>query len=173
MQFRFALVVLAACGTDRVTRGEGSTDDPIELDGGVLDDALETVGDGGAPDVATTPDGPLTACEEATSHSDLTWIEQRVLATSCAMAGCHHGTSPSAGLRLDPGFARANLVDVAAHASGWVRVVPGSPSSSYLMVAIGATTGPLPDDGVMPLGDPALCTPITDAIGRWIAGGAQ
>lgn len=128
-----------------------------------------------AADPERTPDaGGGSACEEASGHADLAWIQANVFTTSCAIGVCHRGAALSAGrLSLELGLARDQLVGVAStSAAGWSRIVAGDRARSYLMVAIGAEAGPLPSDGVMPLGAPVLCSEKRDAIGRWIAAGA-
>jgi hypothetical protein len=173
MRSWLVLFLLASCGRDSVPGDDPATVDAL-MRGDDTTDALVVDSDLTSPD-AGAPDSPaLTACEDAASHSDLAWIEQHVFAPSCATTGCHTGTNPSVHLRLDPGFARENLVNASSSTQGgWVRVVPGSPSSSYLLVAVGRVSGPPPRDGIMPLGAPALCAPMIDAIERWIAAGAQ
>ena len=122
------------------------------------------------------PDGSSggDACEEAKAHSDLAWIESAVFAPSCALAGCHRSPATSAGhLVLDSGLSRAQMINTAStSATSWMRVVPGDPGRSYLLVAMGAASGPKPSDGLMPLGTRPLCTAKLDAIRRWIEAGA-
>ena len=121
------------------------------------------------------PDGGTGgSCEEAKSHSDLAWIQANVFTTSCALGSCHHGSAVSAGgLSLETGLARGQLVNTAStSAASWMRVVPSDTTKSYLLVAIGAQSGPLPKDGVMPLGSSVLCAEKRDAIKRWIQAGA-
>lgn len=163
------LSVLAACGGDRSTPvDEPPADASVESDGGALAGDDASLGDADAPE----PE-PATLCEQATSHSDLAWLETNVFVPRCAL--CHGGDEPSANLRLEAGTVRANLVGVTSSTVGtpWVRVAPGSIADSYLMVALGQTPGPPPSLGFMPLGEPALCAEIHDAIGRWITAGAD
>jgi len=160
--FRLAclLVMIAACGTDS-SGGPGSAESPTPDAGGHGDG-------GGSPD-----DGILDACAEAKLHSDFAWIQAHVLTPSCATAMCHAGAEPKVDLSLEAGEAYANLVNKGAStATGWIRVVPGSPEQSYLMVAFGRAPGPMPRDGFMPLGAPALCGEKLDAVARWISAGA-
>lgn len=145
-----ALVMLAACGTD-----VAQPDVP---------DAIEVV-----PDAAAVK----TACEEAELHSDLAWIQQHVFTPSCATAACHDADEPEVYLSVADGMAYSNLVNVGASTvDGWKRVVPGSPGTSYLMVALGRAEGPPPRDGFMPLLAEPLCAEKLAAIERWIAQGA-
>jgi hypothetical protein len=144
----------------------------LDTDGGVIGDARRD-------DAILATDGPvsdgppLTLCEEARMHSDFVWLEQRVFAPFCATMGCHTGANAEVDLRLDPGYVRANLVNRGTSTvSGWIRVVPGSTATSYLVVALGRTAGPPPRDGFMPLGSPALCVEIHEALERWISAGA-
>jgi hypothetical protein len=125
------------------------------------------------PDGST--DGPSASCEEATSHSDLAWIQSNVFDQMCSTAGCHRGVASNAGfLDLAAGRARDQLVSATSTvASSWKRVVPRDPERSYLLVAIGHVPGPRPPSGVMPLGGTMLCVEKRDAIQRWIEAGAQ
>ena len=129
--------------------------------------------DSGAGSGSGEPISP--SCMDATSHSDLAWIQTNVFTRSCAFSGCHNGTASSAGhLVLTPGASQRNLVGMPTETEAdWVRVVPGHPEQSYLLVALGDGGGPAPRDGTMPLSQPALCVEKRDAIARWIAAGAQ
>ncbi len=160
---RLALMLaVASCGTDSAP-GPGTVD-------GLGPDAGMSGGDGGAP---PGDSAAFDACVEAARHSDLAWLQDHVFTPSCATAMCHRGTSPSVGLSLAPDETYGNLVNHdASTASGWIRVVPGSPEQSYLMVALGRARGPMPEDGFMPLGGPALCAGKLDAVARWISAGA-
>jgi hypothetical protein len=124
----------------------------------------------GGTDGGTTP----TICEQAAQHADLTFIQDNVFTTTCAVAHCHAADSQAGGLVLAKGMSRDELVNRPAElASGWTRVVPGDPPNSYLMVAIGGANGPLPNGVMMPAGKPMLCSEEIGAIERWIAGGAN
>ena len=126
-------------------------------------------------DDSTGPDAGVSAkCMEATQHSDLAWIQSNVFSASCLFSDCHKGAATTAqGLNLEPGMAHAELVNMpSAVAPPRMLVVPGDPASSYLLVVLGQITGPLPEDGTMPLNSPLLCKEKRDAIERWIAAGA-
>lgn len=129
-----------------------------------------------AADPGTAPDGGTgSACDEAKTHSDLAWIQDNVFTPSCAVGGCHHASAVGAGhLSLDDGLSQLQLVNtVSTSSSSWMRVVPSDASKSYLLVALGAQSGPRPVDGLMPLGRPPLCSDEVAAIQRWIAAGAR
>ena len=158
-----SLLLVAACGTDTAT-SPGTSSDTVP-DGGA-----SAGGDGG---VTPGTDGGTDPCVEAAAHSDLAWIEQHVFTPSCATAMCHSAQHMSVGLSLAAGQAYPNLVNHSAStADGWVRVVPGSKSESYLLVALGREAGPMPEDGFMPIGAAPLCEGKLAAIERWIAAGA-
>ncbi len=121
------------------------------------------------------PDGGAgDACAEAKTHGDLAWIQANVFTPSCAVGGCHHASAAGAGqLSLDDGVSHLQLVNAAStSATSWMRVVPSDASKSYLLVALGAQSGPRPADGLMPLGSRSLCSEEVDAIRRWIEAGA-
>jgi hypothetical protein len=134
-----------------------------------------------SPDASTpnTSDGTInpnagTPCEQATQHSDLAWIQDHVFSASCAVKTCHTEDNQAGGLVLAKGMAHDNLVDKPSTVqSGWTRVIPGDPTHSYLLVALGGEPGTPPDGSVMPWGGlPMLCSQEIDAIERWIAAGA-
>lgn len=120
------------------------------------------------------PDGDVPAsgsCAEATQHADFAWIQDHVFTPTCTGAPCHDSTEPT--LSLTKGNAYSNLVDQPTESlSGWTRVVPGSPQTSYLMVALRRAPGPEPASGFMPLDAEPLCDEKLDALERWIAQGA-
>lgn len=162
------LVVAAACGKDGT-----SPDLNPSPDAGVATDAMTT---GGSDATIIEPDAivELTECQEATQHSDLAWIQQKVFTPSCATSMCHAGADPEVGLNLEAGRTYNNLVNKnASTVQGWQRVVPGTLATSYLMVAFGRVDGPPPRDGFMPIGADPLCVEKLEAVERWILAGAQ
>jgi hypothetical protein len=162
MRLYVALALVAACGTEP-TRSDPNPDAAVQ---GSSDGSVST----GGPDGGHTP----TICEQAAQHSDLTFIQDNVFTVSCATEHCHASDSQAGGLVLSKGMARDELVNRSAElASGWTRVVPGDPAHSYLMVAIGGASGPLPNGVRMPAGAPMLCGEEIGAIGRWIGAGAN
>lgn len=160
------LLVAAACGKDGTSRD-------THPDGGVASDG-QIIGASDAS--ASEPDATveLNECQEAMQHADLAWIQQKVFTPSCATAMCHAGSDPEVGLNLEAGRAYGNLVSRnASTAQGWQRVVPGSLTTSYLVVAFGRTDGPPPRDGFMPIGANPLCAEKLEAVERWILAGAR
>lgn len=167
------IVICAACGND------GTSLDDLPVDAGTVvlpDGAVVPAPDGGSPGTPDAPGAPdamvaLTICEEATRHSDLAWLQEHVFTPSCA--GCHGGDEPEVHLSLEAGRTYANLVNKGASTvPGWIRVVPGSTATSYLVVSLGRADGPPPRDGFMPLNAEPLCVEKLEAIERWIAAGA-
>jgi hypothetical protein len=168
MRFCTSLVlVAAACGTDVHTmpNDQDSTKPDAGVDGSThVADAMPVPPDGIPPN--------LTPCEEAVYHSDLAWIQDQIFNVSCTTM-CHGATPPAATMSLRPGEARAALVDVrSTQFPDWMRVVPGNPAQSMLMVQIGGEPGPALE-GLMPWGMPKLCDEKIGAIRRWIAAGAN
>jgi hypothetical protein len=159
----FALA--AACGTDvTTTPSDQDTMRPdAGRDAGTVADAKPIPPDG-------IPVG-LEPCEEAAYHSDLAWIQSAIFDVSCTDK-CHGAEPPAAHMSLRAGQSHAALVNVASHhTAGWLRVAPGNPGASMLMVQIGGEPGP-ELEGLMPWGQPKLCDGKIDAIRRWIAAGA-
>lgn len=89
---------------------------------------------------------PLAACEDDGAPfvppvevpTDVSFQDdvQPILTGSCATAQCHSGTTPSAGMDLSAGNARAVLVGVNSPAYQIVRVVPGNSAQSLLWLKI-------------------------------------
>lgn len=161
----FALA-LVACGTDVINMPDDQQTAPdagITTDAGPVADAMPVPPDGIPPGLAP--------CEEAVYHSDLAWIQEQVFDVSC-LTDCHGKASPAAGLSLRAGESRAALVNMpSSQFSGWVRVKPGDPGASMLLVQLGGEPGP-ELEGYMPWGMPRLCDEKIDAIRRWVASGA-
>jgi hypothetical protein len=128
---------------------------------------------------------PSPSCLEATTHSDLAFIETKIFAASCIFSGCHNGANTDAGrLDLRAGMSFAALVNVdSVIAPTYKYVVPSQPNQSHLLMMIQhippammspPTTAPDPQIGFMPqnAGGRALCVEKRDAIERWIMAGA-
>lgn len=97
-------------------------------------------------------------------------IQMNVFTIDCAKSGCHGGASAQFGLRLDPGFAYGNLVNVASpRDANQIRVIPGNPGDSFIVHKIEGTQT-LGDR--MPQGGPYLPQSTIDVIRQWIANGA-
>lgn len=98
-------------------------------------------------------------------------IQDNVFTVSCAVAGCHSGSAPRAGMRLDPGFSASNLINVPSpRNAALVRVVPGNPGASFLIQKLEGTQTL---GQRMPLGGPFLDQSTIDVIRQWITNGAQ
>jgi mono/diheme cytochrome c family protein len=89
-------------------------------------------------------------------------------------ASCHMKEGPSAGLILEPRFAYAMTVGVRANDSGLLRVAPGRPDQSYLLLkmqdrhrAVGGA------GGKMPPGWQRSTPQEIDLVRAWIAAGAK
>jgi len=125
------------------------------------------------------------ACVEAESHSDFTWIKQKIFAANCFGSSCHTGATASGKLDLtdDPYTALmgADGTGVTANLdANHKRVVAGDPAASYLYFIVhgldGNTGGfaePPSSVGYMPMSNATLCCQKIDAIGRWITAGAK
>jgi hypothetical protein len=126
-------------------------------------------GDGGV-------DAISAACMEATTHSDLAWLQEKVFTPSCsAFVSCHKGAATEAGnLSLEPGQLISQTVNVDSKLfPQFKRIVPGDPANSYMMIILGKFDGPIDSMvGTMPYNNPRLCNEKLDAIERWIAAGA-
>lgn len=137
---------------------------------------LGACGDDGGGGADARIDAISASCMEATMHSDLTWIQDRIFTPSCAdFDSCHMGLAPEAGgLSLERGQSHVQMVGVDSDLFTQFKIVePNDPMNSYLMIIVGQFEGPLdPDVLTMPYNSPLLCKEKRDAIQRWIEAGA-
>lgn len=127
-----------------------------------------------------TPDAAEISpkCMEATDHSDLEWLQQKVFTPTCsAFSSCHMGAAPAAGgLNLEAGMTETDVVNVESQlvdglGKGPMNLVePGSCDDSYMIVILRGEPKDLidPSIGTMPYGNPQLCDQKIDAVCRWI-----
>lgn len=95
-----------------------------------------------------------------------------ILQGACTSAGCHAGMRPKEGLSLETAKSYAELVNVSTSQCGGGRklVVPGSPSSSYLLqklLNVGVCTGTQ-----MPKAGQTLPQKQINLISGWVCSGA-
>ena len=104
---------------------------------------------------------PLTA--------DFQSIQDNVFTPICVR--CHSGAGAPEGLALDAAHSYALLVGVPSNEdAGLLRVKPGVPDSSYLVLKLQGSPGIV---GVqMPFGGPPLPQATIDVIRQWITNGA-
>jgi hypothetical protein len=133
---------------------------------------LAVAGCGGGSGEGLDANGrPLTAAAPpAGLQPTLASIQANVFSVSCAIPGCHGGGTVQFGLRLDPGFSAANLINVASpRDASLIRVVPGNPDASFLIQKL---------EGTQTLGDrmpqfgPFLSQATVNTIRQWILDGA-
>jgi len=111
----------------------------------------------------------------ATSTSSFDAIQTTIFNVHCLSAGCHNSTDQAGNLVLAAGESYADLVNVApfntaARGRGLLRVVPGDPDHSFLLIKL---TGPPSDEGSqMPLVPPLLSTAQIAQVRQWILAGA-
>jgi hypothetical protein len=149
------LTSLAACGDD-----DAADDDVADIDAG-----------------AGTPDAMISAsCLEAQDHSDFTWINENILAKSCAAFNqCHGATGTQAQLLLTTDEAYADLVGVASVQVPGKKLVDATNvdcGASYLYDKITDSDAIAEGKKSMPLNNPLMCQQKIDAVCRWIAAGA-
>jgi len=107
----------------------------------------------------------------------LTAIQANIFTPSCNFSSCHSNGSAAGGLVLASGTSFAKLVNVvsqqtAAKNQGLLRVKPGDPDNSFLMIklkaVLNASYGAHMPDIAQQLSDAQLTT-----ISNWITLGAQ
>lgn len=114
------------------------------------------------------------ACRESGSAPPETFgdIQRQIFTPSCARGGCHDAASASEGLVLAAGSSYGELVGVPSNQAPFrLRVDPGRPESSYLVMKLRGDSG---IQGVrMPLdGPPFLDAAELAAVEAWIRRGA-
>lgn len=104
---------------------------------------------------------PLTA--------DFQSIQDNVFTPICVR--CHSGAGAPEGLALDAAHSYALLVGVPSNEdAGLLRVKPGVPDSSYLILKLQGSPGIV--GAQMPFGGPPLPQATIDVIRQWITNGA-
>jgi hypothetical protein len=136
-------------------------------------------GTNGRPCVVSTTSQP---CMDATMHSDLAFIEQKIFVASCNFPGCHGSATDAGKLDLRAGMSHDHLVGVSSMIDRTRQlVVPNNVAASYLSLMLRDVSpamadppgGPPPGKvGFMPQAAPTLCCQKLDAIERWINAGA-
>ena len=103
---------------------------------------------------------------------------QPIFNRSCALSGCHSGSSPQASMSLEAGMIYDPVLGAVGvsslEAPGLKRIDPGSSLSSYLVAKLEdkqASVGGIGDR--MPLGSPPLDPIEIQVIREWIDQGAQ
>jgi len=132
-----------------------------------------SAGDGEGLDTSGRPlneSGNSPAPPTGAVAPDYNDIQAKVFTPTCAVSGCHSGTSAPLGLRLDADAAFDLLVNQpSAQQSQFMRVAPGDPDNSYLVQKLEGTAA----GGVqMPRNQPPLSVATIQAIRDWIANGA-
>ena len=98
-----------------------------------------------------------------------------IIRQSCALGGCHVGSSPAGGLSLNDNDARRNIVGRQNAARTALLVDPGSPSTSYFYLKLMERNPPTVSysGSQMPFGGPPLSPVDIEKIGNWITQGAN
>jgi len=126
-----------------------------------------------------------SACKEAETHSDFTWLNTNVFNSNCSGTSCHQLSSNSNAKKNpygDLATTYGSLVNFESQVNPGVKlVVAGKVDQSYLMVMLhdfdpakfSPPQGAVPSDpGYMPQNSPSICCQKIDAIQRWIEAGA-
>jgi len=103
-------------------------------------------------------------------------IQTKIIDSTCSTPSCHGDGSASGSLDLSDGASYASMVGVppandAARAAGLLRVAPGDPDHSYVLLKLQGTLA-AGEGARMPLIGPPLPASTIDTIRRWIAAGA-
>jgi hypothetical protein len=133
---------------------------------------------GSAPPTSTVTETPtLTPSPSPTPTLGLfDQIQTTIFNPTCTEMFCHDDIGQSGGLVLLEGQSYGNLVDVppqnaAALARGLLRVDPGAPDNSFVLVKL---VGPTAAEGLrMPQGKPPLAPEQIELVRQWIEQGAE
>ena len=99
-------------------------------------------------------------------------IQVAVFSQSCAVSGCHQGSSPPGDLNLEEGSAYDNLVSVqSSEVPRYLRVEPNNADSSYLIMKLEGSDQIIGQQ--MPAGGEPLSQEQIDYIREWINNGAK
>ncbi len=127
-----------------------------------------------------------SACVEAATASDFTFIKAKIFDVNCFGQACHEAAG-TAKLHFSKDVAQAdaytNLMNYQSTVDPKYQVVvPGDPAASYMDLMIQKipprqmtppASPPPANIGYMPQANPTLCCQKLDAIDRWIAAGAM
>jgi hypothetical protein len=123
-----------------------------------------------------TPTPTASMRPTATFPPTLDNIQRTIFSPRCAIPTCHDAAEKAGNLNLSAGSAYDQLVGVpptvdTARAAGFLRVDPGKPENSFLIVKL---DGPPPGEGSrMPLTGTLLTDAEVQLISDWIAQGAS
>jgi hypothetical protein len=129
-----------------------------------------------APPNATPTTVPPSPSPTATQVVTLGEVQTQVFTSHCATEFCHSSTARAGNMVLEDGASFASLVNVmsdnfAAKNAGILRVNPGTPDESFLLIKL---TGPTLEQGSrMPMGLPPLSDELISLVRNWIAQGAN
>ncbi len=128
-------------------------------------------GDGVGLDANGAPVGAGNAAPPPPALSaDFQSIQDNVFTPICVR--CHSGPAAPEGLQLDAAHSYALLVGVpSAEVSGVLRVDPGAPDKSYLVLKLEGAPGIV--GAQMPFGETPLPQATIDVIRQWVSDGAQ
>ncbi len=120
---------------------------------------------------ATATATPTTA----TSTATLATIQSTIFSPSCTDAGCHNSAVRAGSLNLEAGKSYDELVNVTsfsyfAQQAGTLRVKPGDPANSFLLIKCGTPAGQF--GSIMPLGKAHLTADQLQLLKDWITNGA-
>lgn len=116
-----------------------------------------------------TAKSPVEPSDGPDPSATFSRVQAEVFTPSCAVAGCHGGSSPQLGLDLSAGRSYAAIVNVRSVETSRLRIAPGDPDASYLVSKVkgdATITG-----SRMPLGG-ALTPAEIALIVDWVRRGA-
>lgn len=117
---------------------------------------------------------PVDAISTPIANPSFSGDIQPILTVTCASSyACHAGPTPQRGLSLEPGLSYANLVNVpSASLPPLLRVEPGKPDSSALILRLDSSSVARRGLARMPFTTDPLPDPVVQTIRNWIANGA-
>lgn len=118
---------------------------------------------------------PTPTAEVASVESSFARLRQEVFGPKCAVAFCHDATTRAGGLDLTnphEALVGAEPTNLEARSAGWLRVTPGHPEASFLVMKLSLTSFDPRWGSPMPFSGPRLEDHWLEAITAWIERGA-
>lgn len=126
-------------------------------------------------DTPTPTPTPIPATPTHTTQVTFAVLQRDLFTPRCAVAFCHDTTTKAGNMDLTDAYASLVGVpaeNVAVRAAGWLRVTPGQPEASFLLVKLTLAAFDARFGSPMPLSGSRIEPQWIDAVAAWIQRGA-